>query len=69
MDEQALGIFGFSISQNLLKTGVHAAAPGIEERVTAARRHLQMSLDWKEEVLGVPKPDDIIPITLKESPL
>ena len=25
----------------------------MEERVTAARRHLQMSLDWKGEVLGV----------------
>ena len=27
--------------------------PTMEERVSAARRHLQMSLDWKGEKLGV----------------
>ena len=25
----------------------------MEQRVTAARRHLQMSIDWKGETLGV----------------
>ena len=59
----------FNHVKTYLKTGVHAAAPSIEERVTAARRHLQMSLDWKGEVLGVLETDDIIPITLKESPI
>lgn len=43
----------FNYVKTYLKTGVHAAAPSMEERVTAARRHLQMSLDWKGEVLGV----------------
>ena len=43
----------FNQVKTYLKTGVHAAAPSMEERVTAARRHLQMSLDWKGEVLGV----------------
>ena len=43
----------FNQVKTFLKTGVHAAPPTMEERVTAARRHLQMSLDWKGEVLGV----------------
>ena len=29
------------------------AKPTMQERVTAARRHLQMSIDWKGERLGV----------------
>ena len=28
-------------------------APSLEEKVNAARRHLQMAIDWKGEVLGV----------------
>ena len=34
-------------------TGTHLAPPTMQERVEAARRHLQMSIDWKGEVLGV----------------
>jgi len=35
------------------ETGKHMAPPTLEERVDAARRHLQMSIDWKGERLGV----------------
>lgn len=34
-------------------TGEHRALPTLEERVEAARRHLQMAIDWKGEKLGV----------------
>lgn len=34
-------------------TGEHMAPPTLEERVEAARRHLQMAIDWKGEKLGV----------------
>ena len=34
-------------------TGEHMAPPTLEERVDAARRHLQMAIDWKGEKLGV----------------
>ena len=43
----------FNQVKTFLKTGTHQAPPTMEERVNAARRHLQMSLDWKGEVLGV----------------
>ena len=43
----------FNQVKTYLKTGTHQAPPTMEERVHAARRHLQMSLDWKGEVLGV----------------
>lgn len=35
------------------ETGTHLEPPTIVERVDAARRHLQMSIDWKGETLGV----------------
>lgn len=35
------------------KTGEHLPAISMPERVEAARRHLQMSIDWKGEKLGV----------------
>jgi len=35
------------------KTGEHMAPPTLEERIEAARKHLQMSIDWKGEKLGV----------------
>ena len=35
------------------ETGTHLAPPTMEERVDAARRHLQMAIDWKGETLGV----------------
>ena len=39
--------------KHYFKTGNHMAPPTLEERVDAARRHLQMSIDWKGERLGV----------------
>lgn len=43
----------FNQVKHYIKTGTHLAPPTMEERVTAARRHLQMSIDWKGEKLGV----------------
>ncbi|WP_340064068.1 tRNA dihydrouridine synthase DusB [Ascidiimonas aurantiaca] len=43
----------FNEVKHFIKTGTHKASPTLEERVTAARRHLQMSIDWKGERLGV----------------
>ncbi len=36
-----------------LRTGTVPDPPSMEERVVAARRHLQMAIDWKGERLGV----------------
>jgi len=35
------------------ETGEHLPAPNMQERIEAARRHLQMAIDWKGEKLGV----------------
>lgn len=35
------------------ETGEHLAPPTLDERVEAARKHLQMAIDWKGEKLGV----------------
>jgi hypothetical protein len=43
----------FNQVKHFIKTGEHLPAPSIAERVEIARRHLQMSIDWKGEVLGV----------------
>jgi len=43
----------FKQVKHFLKTGTHCAPPTMIERVEAARRHLQMSIDWKGEKLGV----------------
>ncbi|TBN03975.1 tRNA dihydrouridine synthase DusB [Hyunsoonleella flava] len=43
----------FKQVKHFFKTGEHLAPISLEERVEAARRHLQMSIDWKGEVLGV----------------
>jgi nifR3 family TIM-barrel protein len=43
----------FKEVKHFFKTGQHLAPPTIAERVEAARRHLQMSIDWKGEKLGV----------------
>lgn len=43
----------FKEVKHFMKTGTHLAPPTMEERVSAARRHLQMSIDWKGEKLGV----------------
>lgn len=39
--------------KHYFETGEHMAPPTLEERVEAARKHLQMSIDWKGEKLGV----------------
>lgn len=39
--------------KHFLKTGEHLPPPTMKERVEAARRHLQMAIDWKGEKLGV----------------
>ncbi|MEP6261236.1 MAG: tRNA dihydrouridine synthase DusB [Gillisia sp.] len=39
--------------KHFFATGEHMAPPTLEERVDAARRHLQMAIDWKGEKLGV----------------
>lgn len=39
--------------KHFFATGEHLAPPTLEERVEAARRHLQMAIDWKGEKLGV----------------
>lgn len=43
----------FKQVKHYFKTGEHLAPISLEERVDAARRHLQMSIDWKGEKLGV----------------
>ncbi|WP_378179689.1 tRNA dihydrouridine synthase DusB [Aquimarina sp. SS2-1] len=43
----------FKEVKHFFKTGEHLPPPSIEERVIAARRHLQMAIDWKGEKLGV----------------
>jgi len=43
----------FKEVKHFFETGEHMKPPTMEERVIAARRHLQMSIDWKGETLGV----------------
>ena len=43
----------FKEVKHYFKTGEHLAPPTMQERVVAARRHLQMAIDWKGEKLGV----------------
>src|SRR5690606_12465926 len=43
----------FKQEKRFFKTGEHLGPISIEERVEAARRHLQMAIDWKGETLGV----------------
>lgn len=39
--------------KHYLKTGEHLAPPTFNERLTAAKRHLEMSVKWKGEKLGI----------------
>lgn len=39
--------------KHFFETGEHLPPPTLSERVDAAKRHLQMSIDWKGEKLGV----------------
>jgi nifR3 family TIM-barrel protein len=43
----------FKQVKHYFKTGENLAPITLQERVEAARRHLQMSIDWKGEKLGV----------------
>ena len=43
----------FNEVKHYLKTGRKRPAPSMAERVKAARRHLQMAIDWKGEKLGI----------------
>jgi len=43
----------FNEVKHFFKTGEHLPAPTIAERVEVAKRHLQMSVDWKGEKLGI----------------
>ena len=43
----------FNEVKHYFKTGEHLPSPTIEERVDVAKRHLQMSVDWKGEKLGI----------------
>jgi len=43
----------FKQVKHYFKTGTHLEPPTMEKRVDAARRHLQMAIDWKGERLGV----------------
>ncbi|WP_179344581.1 tRNA dihydrouridine synthase DusB [Winogradskyella ursingii] len=43
----------FKQVKHYIKTGEHLEPISMPERVEAARRHLQMSIDWKGEKLGV----------------
>src|SRR6056300_567610 len=43
----------FNQVKHFMETGTHLPSPTLTERVTVARRHLEMSVDWKGPVLGV----------------
>jgi hypothetical protein len=43
----------FKEVKHYFNTGMHCPPPTMIERVEAARRHLQMAIDWKGEKLGV----------------
>ena len=43
----------FNEIKHYLKTGNHLPKPTVEDRVQAARNHLQWAMDWKGEKLGI----------------
>jgi tRNA-dihydrouridine synthase B len=43
----------FNQIKHYLKTGEHLSLPSIEERVAAAKLHLQKSIEWKGEHQGI----------------
>ena len=43
----------FKQVKHFIATGQHLPPISVEERVSAARRHLEMAIDWKGEHLGV----------------
>jgi nifR3 family TIM-barrel protein len=43
----------FNEIKHYIKTGEHLPIPKVKERVDMAREHLEMSLKWKGEILGI----------------
>ena len=43
----------FNQVKHFMETGTHLPPPSIEQRVSVAQRHLEMSVAWKGEILGV----------------
>lgn len=43
----------FNEIKHFMKTGEHLPKPSIQDRINAARKHLEMSVKWKGEKLGV----------------
>jgi tRNA-dihydrouridine synthase B len=43
----------FNEIKHFIRTGEHLPKPGIKERVAITKRHLEMSVKWKGEILGV----------------
>ncbi len=43
----------FNQVKHYFKTGTHMDQPSLSDRVAVAKRHLEMSIAWKGEVLGV----------------
>ena len=43
----------FNQVKHFIKTGEHVSPPTLKERGAVARRHLEMAIDWKGEILGV----------------
>ncbi len=43
----------FNEIKHFMATGKHLAKPTLQSRINAARRHLEMSVKWKGEILGV----------------
>lgn len=43
----------FNEIKHFLATGEHLAKPELKDKIVAARRHLEMSVKWKGETLGV----------------
>lgn len=43
----------FNEIKHFMKTGEHLPAPTMEQRVETAKKHLQFSLEWKDELQGI----------------
>uniref|UniRef100_UPI004048BA82 tRNA dihydrouridine synthase DusB n=1 Tax=Roseivirga sp. TaxID=1964215 RepID=UPI004048BA82 len=43
----------FNEIKHFMKTGEHLPAPTMEQRVSTAKKHLQFSLEWKNELQGI----------------
>ncbi|MFT7381965.1 MAG: tRNA-dihydrouridine synthase B [Roseivirga sp.] len=43
----------FNEIKHFMKTGEHLPAPTMEQRVQTAKKHLQFSLEWKNELQGI----------------